>query len=424
MAIDQNDKETYTKFNNQYTSWMKKGQNALMRRSKNREGFFFVNVPIFICEAIITIQKIARSKRMLPKWLEICSELLVTFENAGFPVAVILADRGYFEALGFAIAGNNLWNHGKGLKSPPILITPRQFAGRGGGKRSCKWEWLLGEKENASHESSMKIHTQDLHLIPNLESLLPDTQKHEGYLVRVIEVYTFESNRAHKINSWAEAHNQALRIEHRLDEKRRVYRKKLLVFRHCYRIGQHKCLKRVPQFKKGVVKAKYKNPLLSQAYLELGKAAIAYQRTMVQKTKLLNKVFVTVFSIPKNRPLTEISTLYRDLVSLYSLRWRIENAYKALKEDFFIPSATSSIINYVFHRVIAFSLWNEYQLARCQEPVKISSVPWKKAEYSNDIYGRDMFSYDKNISSQFSRTRFKLTLFENQMKNWITTIVT
>ena len=90
-------------------------------------------------------------------------------ESAGFPISVIVADRGYFEALGFAMAGLNLWNDGKGVKNPPILITPRQFAGAKSGKKDCKWDWLLQAQPLNVKIYEMKLHYDDRHLIPNID---------------------------------------------------------------------------------------------------------------------------------------------------------------------------------------------------------------------------------------------------------------
>ena len=104
-------------------------------RSKNREGFYFGNVPIFICEAIRRSSKKPRAKKALPEWLQICSKILVALEEAGFVVDVILGDRGYFEALGFALCRVKCLESRKGFETSPETNDTATFSGKYAGKR-------------------------------------------------------------------------------------------------------------------------------------------------------------------------------------------------------------------------------------------------------------------------------------------------
>ena len=365
LIIDSNCKEYWGKFKNRLTGWMKKAQTDLWMRSKNREGFYFGNVPIFICEAIMKISKKPRTKKAVPEWIQICSKILVALEEAGFVVDVILADRGYFEAVGFAYAGLNAWNHGKGLKHPPKLMTPQQFSGKYAGKRDFKWTWLLHLRLSSIQEYQMKFHYQDRHLILDIEHNLLRTASRDGYLVRTIRVISFDLNKKQHAKTREWAHQEALKIEDQLKSGQKTVEEKVKLFKKEYERVQKKTLKRNPTFPKGgPQQRKYKNEDLEQAYQALRKATETLNRVKAAKTKLINRVFVTIISIDPKKSLRSVRTSYLALPQLYVLRWRIENAFKALKSDFYIPCASNRSIQVLYFRTVAITLLNEYSYSR------------------------------------------------------------
>ena len=126
-----------------------------------------------------------------------------------------------------------------------------------------------------------------------------------------------------------------MRMQERLVATDRIYMNCLAQFRRVYKVVQGKALKSVPQFKNGIpTKRKYKDNPLQQAFEALRKSVASKARVTIQKTKLINRVFVTIFSYPPTMPLERVKELYPTLVHLYTLRWGIENAFKALKSDF------------------------------------------------------------------------------------------
>ncbi len=170
----------------------------------------------------------------MPEWIQICSKILVALEEAGFVVDVILADRDYFEAIGFAYAGLNAWNHGKGLKHPPKLMTPQQFSGKYAGKRDFKWTWLLHLRLSSIQEYQMKFHYQDRHLIPDIDHKLPRTASRDGFLVRTIRVISFDLNKKQHAKTRKWAHQEALKIEDQLKSGQKTVEEKAKLFKKEY----------------------------------------------------------------------------------------------------------------------------------------------------------------------------------------------
>ena len=60
-----------------------------------------------------------------------------------------------------------------------------------------------------------------------------------------------------------------------------------------------------------------------------------------------------MISIDPKQSLRSLRTPYLGLPQLYVLRWRIENAFKALKSDFYIPCASNSSIQVLYFRTVA-----------------------------------------------------------------------
>ena len=352
--------------------------------------------------------------------MEICSKILVALEEAGFIVDVILADRGYFEGIGFAYAGLNCWNHGKGVINPPKLMTPQQFSGKYDGKRDFKWTWLTHLKLSPIQEYQMKFHYQDRHLIPDIDHKLPRTDSRDGFLVRTIRVISFDLNKKHGAKTREWACKEALKIENRLKSGQKTVKEKENLFKKEYERVQKKPLKKSPTFpKSGLKQRKYKNETLEQAYQDLRRANDALNQVKAAKTKLINRVFVSIISIPPQNSLRSIKAEYLALPQLYALRWRIENAFKALKSDFYIPCASDRSIQVLYFRTVAITLLNEYSYSRILHyrlTLRQKEIMWPEMV---DDYNAQNFQVDAKIDSGLSRTEWKMTIFENEMKNWL-----
>ena len=152
-------------------------------------------------------------------------------------------------------------------------------------------------------------------------------------------------------------------------------------------------------------------------------ATEALNRVKAAKTKLINRVFVSVISIAPHQSLRSVKTAYIALPPLYVLRWRIENAFKALKSDFYIPCASDSSIQVLYFRTVAITLLNEYSYSRVmhyQFTLRQKEVMWPEMV---DDYNAQNFQVDAKIDAGLSRTEWKMTLFENEMKNWLQTAI-
>ena len=335
-----------------------------------------------------------------------------------------MADRGYFDAIGFAMAGLNAWNHGKGLRHPPKLMTPQQFAGKGNVKTDLKWQWLMDPTISEFEEFTMTLKAQDIHLLPNNIAKQLDLTPDGDYLVRTTRVLSFDLNKKTDAKSRAWAHKEALKIADRIKTAKAQFDAALVRFKICYLKVQKKPLKKNPTFPKtGPPKRTYKDKALQAAYMALWNAFKSQTAALKAKTALINRVMVTVISIPPGQPLSFIADAYKTLNTLYTLRWRIENAFKALKYDFGIPSAGNGIIRLLYARTCSIILFNEYNYSRIlnyRSKLRKNDLSWPEEE---DEFHPHNFMIQPKIAAGLTRTEWKMAVFESEMKNWVQTVV-
>lgn len=195
-------------------------------------------------------------------------------------------------------------------------------------------------------------------------------------------------------------------------------------FKRIYQIVQKKVLNKVPKFKKDTPRArKYKDDQLEKSYVSLRQASETLNQAKKAKTKLLNRVFVTIISLPPNTSLRCIINEYLSLLPLYALRWRIENAFKALKSEFYIPCACTSSIHFLYLRTVAITLLNEYSYSRIlqyRSKLRKKGLMWP--EMTDEFHGQN-YTIDPKIDAGLSCTEWKMAVFENQMKNWLQSVV-
>lgn len=321
----------------------------------------------------------------LPAWLHnICAEIDLNFEQNKYP-KVIYGDREYYQALGFAYATLNWMNPLISINESPRLVVPKKMFD----KNTSKLDFLLDPNSKQINMEYINLGYYQWVLLGNALNQFPSNKKNTKYKIPVAIIATFDaySNRRKKKNldfakqKAQEFQNQLLKTEKELKQAIEIY---------------DRFVKTQPREYKGKKtnfggrgRSVFKNANEKSLYDHCRRWW--KQRTRIKK-KIRNLSKRLMFFLVSVRPNEDVQANSEELIQLsrgYHQRWMIENAFKSIKGQFWIPTKKRSLQarhTYFIISALMYNAWHYQRLARFKRKSKYSAQEvraiksWKKTE--------------------------------------------
>lgn len=308
-----------------------------------------------------------------PEWiLRMKEEIMENISQNKWP-KVIYGDREFFQALPFALATLN-W-HISSIspdKSPRFVVPKKVFD-----KDQTKLEFLLDPMSNEIKPDIIELQYYHWGLLGNALNQFAVNKKKTKYKIPIAKVATFDaySNRKKKKNlNYAKKkaqgyHFQLEQIKQNLNEAIENYDQ----FRKMHKTNYKK--KRTNFGGRG--KVKFKNPTEKPLYDRCRKN---WNRKKKLEKKIRNLTKRLMFFAVSIRPNEDVIANSEELISLcrgYHQRWMIENAFKSIKGQFWIPTKKRSLQarhTYFIISALLYNAWHYKRISRFKRKSQYSAA--------------------------------------------------
>jgi hypothetical protein len=409
LVIDGHGEPYYGKYSGKRTTHVKVGQSDKWQHGKQFHGISCISPNLFLNFSYKYKTPPDKKETPFPKELTILQETIRILFSHGFQVLGVLGDRGYYDTRFFSLSKIEMWPDAQLGFAPPVMITPRQFSGQGNTKEGRKIEAALNGFIGKYTDYSMKVHHSNKKRLQYIWESLETTETGDGKMLNVYQAfhrnpmkkYTFRNDSAYS-QELVYISNECIRLESTLFETK----ENLNHVRGCHNLDP---LKGEPR------KWSHKSSDLNECLKKYKLTNDLLAKSVEKRKYLLNHLFCLVFSIPDNLDINHDIPPIETLIALYSYRWRIENIFKAIKEDFHVPCSSKSSIRWLFRYLLGTMYWNYYIVCNLLKWREFCVNHHKQYRLDRDNNFWNPFSFNDSRFHPMSRMTFKLSIWKHNL---------
>lgn len=409
LIIDGHGEPYYGKYSGKQTTFVKVGQSDRWQHGKQFHTISCLSPNLFLNFSYCYKLKNSMNESPFPKELIVLQDTILTLYNHGFHVARVIGDRGYFDTNFYSLSKKEMWGNIPIGFEPPLMLAPRQFSGAGNTKEGRKIEATQNDMIGKYSEYSMKVHYSHKKRLHNIWNSMETTDSGDGKLLKLYQgFYRNKMSKYPSLNDESfrqkllKISDECIRLENKLIETKQ----ELNTIRELHNLeplkGEpRKWFHRYSDLDTCLKSYKFTKELL--------------KKNVDKRQYFLNHLFCLVIAVPESLDINQDIPPIETLISLYSYRWRIENIFKAIKEDFTIMCSSKSCIRWLFRYLLGAMYWNYFILCNL--------LKWR--EYRIKKHKQYRFDRDDNFwipvdihDSRFkpvSRMTFKLFLLKQSL---------
>jgi hypothetical protein len=419
LAIDYSHDRTTSKYRNNQHSHVRIGQRKVWEQGFNYASIYDATHQMFLGLIHHNSHKVKRERRAFQPWITHLQSKIKAIEDLGSNVALIEADRGYFDSEFFALSHLGRL---KGFNEPHEFIrvmTPRKFTQ---GKEQTMWQYLLSDDVMQVSLQEMKLsYYSPQKLLQECE----DVGLHytDGlYSIPVIQVVLVDEYQTKSNRSFEDVRIEAKTIE-----------KEIIKTTEHLRLVEDQYFQLQQQFKKKPRRLKYRKNQRRKIFKNSTEKILycsCYEihdfLLLLEERKqniLCNTVFFYLSSSPQDDPLRYTGKFIK-FAKDYHERWGIENGFRDAKRQFLHRSRSQKPTRRQLYWLQGLMLYNRWQTHKLldmlvQERDRVSNiVPWE----SRRPHIRKKL--EKSVRTDWTAKGYILRLWEIGLKICLKSILT